>query len=161
MDSLREEHREKLRREAEEAERLRQIQMAQKLDIMRKKKQEYLQYQRQVAMQRIQEQEREMQLRQEQHKYHISMMQGPPQGVPHYQQPIPTQVPYMPPQSQPNPYQVGRTPAPQHHIASQQQYGPHQFPNPTGPSQPQVVGPPPPHYQGYIQGALNTNIILI
>ena len=43
LDALREEHREKLRREAEIAERQRQMQMAQKLDIMRKKKQEYLQ----------------------------------------------------------------------------------------------------------------------
>lgn len=43
LDALREEHREKLRREAEIAERQRQHQMAQKLDIMRKKKQEYLQ----------------------------------------------------------------------------------------------------------------------
>lgn len=43
LNALREEHREKLRREAEMAERQRQLQMAQKLDIMRKKKQEYLQ----------------------------------------------------------------------------------------------------------------------
>jgi len=43
LDALREEHREKLRRQAEEAERIRQMQMAQKLEIMRKKKQEYLQ----------------------------------------------------------------------------------------------------------------------
>ncbi|CAB0010373.1 unnamed protein product [Nesidiocoris tenuis] len=42
LDALREEHREKLRREAEFAEKQRQMQMAQKLDIMRKKKQEYL-----------------------------------------------------------------------------------------------------------------------
>lgn len=68
LDALREEHREKLRREAEEAERQRQLQMAHKLEIMRKKKQEYLQYQRQLALQRIQEQEREMQMRQEQQK---------------------------------------------------------------------------------------------
>lgn len=39
LDALREEHREKLRREAEEAERLRQMQMAHKLEIMRRKKQ--------------------------------------------------------------------------------------------------------------------------
>lgn len=45
LDALRDEHREKLRREAEMAERQRQHQMAQKLDIMRKKKQEYLQVQ--------------------------------------------------------------------------------------------------------------------
>lgn len=43
LDALREEHREKLRRQAEEAERIRQMQMAHKLQIMRKKKQEYLQ----------------------------------------------------------------------------------------------------------------------
>jgi len=43
LDALREEHREKLRRQAEEAERIRQMQMAHKLEIMRKKKQEYLQ----------------------------------------------------------------------------------------------------------------------
>lgn len=39
LDALREEHREQLRRDAEEAERQRQIQMAQKLHIMRQKKQ--------------------------------------------------------------------------------------------------------------------------
>ncbi len=43
LDALREEHRERLRREAEIAERQRQLQMAQKLEIMRQKKQEYLQ----------------------------------------------------------------------------------------------------------------------
>ncbi|XP_043218691.1 hepatocyte growth factor-regulated tyrosine kinase substrate-like isoform X2 [Amphibalanus amphitrite] len=66
LDALREEHRERLRREAEEAQRHRQMQMMQKLEIMRKKKQEYLQYQRQLALQRMQEQEREMARRQEQ-----------------------------------------------------------------------------------------------
>lgn len=78
LDALREEHREKLRRQAEEAERQRQLQMAQKLEIMRKKKQEYLQYQRQLALQRIQEQEREMQMRQEQQKQQYLM--GPQYG---------------------------------------------------------------------------------
>lgn len=43
LDALRFEHREKLRQQAEEAEKIRQMQMAQKLDIMRQKKQEYLQ----------------------------------------------------------------------------------------------------------------------
>ena len=66
LDVLRQEHVEKLRLIAEEQERQRQIQMAHKLDIMRKKKQEYMQYQRQLALQRIQDQEREMQMRQEQ-----------------------------------------------------------------------------------------------
>ena len=39
LDSLREEHREKRRREMEELERQRQIAMAQKLEVMRQKKQ--------------------------------------------------------------------------------------------------------------------------
>ncbi|XP_071033149.1 hepatocyte growth factor-regulated tyrosine kinase substrate [Parasteatoda tepidariorum] len=89
LDALREEHRERMRREAEEAERLRQIQMAQKLEIMRKKKQEYLQYQRQLAIQRMQEQEREMQLRQEQQKQQYQVM---PQAAPY-----PQQHAYVPP----------------------------------------------------------------
>ncbi|XP_054716882.1 hepatocyte growth factor-regulated tyrosine kinase substrate-like [Uloborus diversus] len=81
LDALREEHRERLRREAEEAERQRQIQMAHKLEIMRKQKQEYLQYQRQLAIQRMQEQEREMQMRQEQQKaQNVQPAYPPPQG---------------------------------------------------------------------------------
>ena len=47
LDALREEHRDRLRREAEQAQRNRQMQMMQKLEIMRKKKQEYLQVSRQ------------------------------------------------------------------------------------------------------------------
>uniref|UniRef100_A0A1A9WKJ1 Hepatocyte growth factor-regulated tyrosine kinase substrate n=1 Tax=Glossina brevipalpis TaxID=37001 RepID=A0A1A9WKJ1_9MUSC len=79
LDLLRQEHAEKLRLMAEEQERQRQIQMAQKLEIMRKKKQEYLQYQRQIALKRIQDQEREMQLRQEQQiaQYRISQTAFP------------------------------------------------------------------------------------
>ncbi|RWS26954.1 Hepatocyte growth factor-regulated tyrosine kinase substrate-like protein, partial [Leptotrombidium deliense] len=93
LDSLREEHQEKLRREAEEQERIRQQQMAQKLEIMRKKKQEYLQYQRQMALQRIQEQEREMQMRQEQLKYNLWQQQQQQQQQQQHpqQQPIPQQ----------------------------------------------------------------------
>ncbi|KAG7210481.1 hypothetical protein KM043_012002 [Ampulex compressa] len=90
LDALREEHREKVRRQAEEAERQRQMLMAQKLTIMRRKKQEYLQYQRQLALQKIQEQEREMQMRQEQQKQQyimegyqaVSGFMGPSQGSP-------------------------------------------------------------------------------
>nr|AAN71346.1 RE27138p [Drosophila melanogaster] len=89
LDQLRQEHVEKLRRIAEGQERQRQMQMAQKLDIMRKKKQEYLQYQRQLALQRIQEQEREMQLRQEQQKAQYLMGQSAPP------------FPYMPPSAVP------------------------------------------------------------
>ncbi len=39
LDALREEHREKRRREMEELERQRQIQLAAKLEVMRQKKQ--------------------------------------------------------------------------------------------------------------------------
>ncbi|XP_069511364.1 hepatocyte growth factor-regulated tyrosine kinase substrate isoform X3 [Ambystoma mexicanum] len=73
LNALREEHQEKLRRAAEEAERQRQIQLAQKLEIMRQKKQEYLVMQRQLAIQRLQEQEKERQMRLEQQKQTIQM----------------------------------------------------------------------------------------
>ncbi|XP_034645504.1 hepatocyte growth factor-regulated tyrosine kinase substrate isoform X4 [Trachemys scripta elegans] len=73
LNALRDEHREKLRRAAEEAERQRQIQLAQKLEIMRQKKQEYLEMQRQLAIQRLQEQEKERQMRLEQQKQTIQM----------------------------------------------------------------------------------------
>ncbi|XP_036400578.1 hepatocyte growth factor-regulated tyrosine kinase substrate-like isoform X3 [Megalops cyprinoides] len=73
LNALRDEHREKLRQAAEEAERQRQIQLAQKLEIMRQKKQEYLEMQRQLAIQRLQEQEKERQLRLEQQKHTIQM----------------------------------------------------------------------------------------
>ena len=63
LDDLRSEHAEAIRRQQEEQERIRAYQMAQKLALMRQKKNEYLQYQRQLAMQRMQEQEREMQMR--------------------------------------------------------------------------------------------------
>nr|XP_057904153.1 hepatocyte growth factor-regulated tyrosine kinase substrate isoform X4 [Doryrhamphus excisus] len=73
LNALRDEHREKLRRAAEEAERQRQIQLAQKLEIMRQKKQEYLEMQRQLAIQRLQEQEKERQMRLEHQKHTIQM----------------------------------------------------------------------------------------
>ncbi|XP_018610035.2 hepatocyte growth factor-regulated tyrosine kinase substrate-like isoform X2 [Scleropages formosus] len=73
LNALRDEHREKLRQAAEEAERQRQIQLAHKLEIMRQKKQEYLEMQRQLAIQRLQEQEKERQLRLEQQKHTIQM----------------------------------------------------------------------------------------
>uniref|UniRef100_A0A8C4GGU6 Hepatocyte growth factor-regulated tyrosine kinase substrate n=1 Tax=Dicentrarchus labrax TaxID=13489 RepID=A0A8C4GGU6_DICLA len=65
LNALRDEHREKLRRAAEEAERQRQIQLAQKLEIMRQKKQ--------LAIQRLQEQEKERQMRLEQQKHTVQM----------------------------------------------------------------------------------------
>lgn len=77
LDALREEDRDRKRRMAEEADAIRQRQMAEKLGVMRQKKQEYLQFQRQLALQRIQDQERELQLRKEQQKYGVQ----PPTGV--------------------------------------------------------------------------------
>ncbi|CAL8124153.1 unnamed protein product [Orchesella dallaii] len=83
LDDLRNEHAEAIRRQQEEQERVRAYQMAQKLALMRQKKNEYLQYQRQLAMQRMQEQEREMQLRiaQEQAKVFANVPVGQPWGV--------------------------------------------------------------------------------
>ncbi|XP_059618013.1 hepatocyte growth factor-regulated tyrosine kinase substrate [Phlebotomus argentipes] len=109
LDVLRQEHQEKLRRMAEEMERQRQLQMAHKLEIMRKKKQEYLQYQRQLALQRIQEQEREMQLRQEQQKAQYMM------GAQSF--------PYMPQNAAP----ANQHGSPIHQMANQGVYPPYGF----------------------------------
>ncbi|XP_044759315.1 hepatocyte growth factor-regulated tyrosine kinase substrate [Coccinella septempunctata] len=167
LDALREEHRERLRREAEEAERLRQIQMAQKLEIMRKKKQEYLQYQRQLVLQRVQEQEREMQMRQEQQKqafmggqqypmgYMVSQFppnSAPPVGPYHQYGPVgphPVMVgqgmmPGQPPQSAPP--QMGHMGGPNQGAVGHQQMLPPNY-NPTAgqtnpPPNPGIQGPP-------------------
>uniref|UniRef100_T1IQW8 Hepatocyte growth factor-regulated tyrosine kinase substrate n=1 Tax=Strigamia maritima TaxID=126957 RepID=T1IQW8_STRMM len=98
LDALREDHCDRIRREAEEAERQRQIQMAHKLEIMRKKKQEYLEYQRQLAMQRMQEQELEMQIRHEQKQQFGRVMPvgnypQPPHYVPPQGYNIPGKIP--------------------------------------------------------------------
>ncbi|NWQ82189.1 HGS kinase, partial [Columbina picui] len=83
-----------LRRAAEEAERQRQIQLAQKLEIMRQKKQEYLEMQRQLAIQRLQEQEKERQLRLEQQKQTIQMRaQMPAFSLPYAQVQLLARVP--------------------------------------------------------------------
>lgn len=94
LEALREEERERKRAEAEEAERIRQIQMQEKLEVMRRKKQEYLEYQRQMALQRMQDQERELMMKQEQARQQYSMMQAS----------MPPQQPGMPPQGQPPMY---------------------------------------------------------
>ncbi|XP_069124186.1 hepatocyte growth factor-regulated tyrosine kinase substrate-like isoform X2 [Argopecten irradians] len=92
LNALRDEHREKKRREMEELERQRQIQMAQKLEIMRQKKHEYLEMQRQLALQRLQEQEREMQMRFEQQKHLTQMRQYQNYGYPQ----VPQQYGHVP-----------------------------------------------------------------
>lgn len=75
LDVLQQEHQEKLRQQAEECEQQCQMQMAYILELMRKKKQEYLQYQLQLALQRIQEQDREMKMHRDQQKvmYHMGV----------------------------------------------------------------------------------------
>ncbi|CAH0563464.1 unnamed protein product [Brassicogethes aeneus] len=156
LDALRDEHRDKMRREAEEAERQRQLQMAHKLDIMRKKKQEYLQYQRRLALQRIQEQEREMHMRQEQQKqqylnqyavgpymgspvhnqqqYPVGPQGMPPVGVNYYQGYQPQMLPNVP-QGQPHPGMQQHAPVP---LPSQP------MPNMAHPQNFQGAQPPPP-----------------
>ncbi|OCT58490.1 hypothetical protein XELAEV_18002050mg [Xenopus laevis] len=107
LNALRDEHRENLRRVAEEAERQRQIQLAQKLEIMRQKKQEYLEMQSQLAIQRLQEQEKERQLRLEQQKQTIQMRaQMPAFSLPYAQlQSLPATGGIMYPPSGPPAYQ--------------------------------------------------------
>ena len=69
LDVLREEHREKLRQEAEERHHLMQLQMVAKLDTLRLKKREYLEYQRQIAYQQMQAQEQELMRRKQMSAY--------------------------------------------------------------------------------------------
>ncbi|XP_072044628.1 hepatocyte growth factor-regulated tyrosine kinase substrate-like [Amphiura filiformis] len=159
LDALREDHREKLRREAEEAERVRQIQLAQKLEVMRQKKQEYLQHQQQLALQRLQEQEREMQIRLEQQKHEQQMrqvqytaslygqqmmgMQPPPQGgmplPPGAGQMLPGQYSQQPQTFSPPNSMQG---SPQHAYNSPQNY-PSGAPPPGQMDQPSSMGAPP------------------
>nr|CAG4643178.1 EOG090X05AE [Ilyocryptus agilis] len=154
LDALREEHRERLRREAEEAERQRQIQMAQKLEIMRKKKQEYLQYQRQLAMQRMQEEEREMQMRMEQQKQMYQMRGQMPPGMPPGAVPMPMQQPQgmqppMPGYPVPQPHGPYMGPPQQQPPYSQEMWsagGGHPMP------QYQLPGPQPVHGSGTMPG---------
>jgi len=108
LDALREEELERKRREQEELERQRQAQLAAKLEVMRKKKAEYLEYQRQIAMQRMAEQEREIAKMAEANKVNYQQQQ---QGMynmymPYgYPQPGPGMIPNhgMPPSSQQQP----------------------------------------------------------
>lgn len=167
LDALREEHSEQMRRQAEEAERQRQIQMAHKLQIMRQQKREYLQYQHQLALQKMQEQEREMQMRQEMHKQQFYMgygvaPPGPPQGVPPQSVPphsLPSQAPLpqaLPPHSLP-PQVMPPQVVPQH-LPPQAQLPPQAHPQqgmPPQPLPPQMMMqqglPPQPHPQGAVQ----------
>lgn len=68
LNALRDEHQENKRRQAMERERQRQIQLAVKLEDLRQKKQAYLEYQRQLHLQSLAEQEAEMQARLDQQR---------------------------------------------------------------------------------------------
>lgn len=68
LNALRDDHMEIKKRQALERERQRQMQLAIKLDDMRQKKQAYLEYQRQLHLQRLAEQEAEMQARLDQQR---------------------------------------------------------------------------------------------
>ncbi|KAK3882102.1 hypothetical protein Pcinc_013508 [Petrolisthes cinctipes] len=154
LEALREEHRDRVRREREEQERLRQMQMMQKLEIMRKKKQEYLEYQRQLALHRMAESEREI--------FNKTGVVGPPgpvysMGYPHYppapgpgQPPGPLPSHMFPPQ----PEGPAQGPAPPNPIPYQPHPPQYQPPPgmplgppgpPHGPSGPQGPPPGPPH----------------
>ncbi len=80
-------------------------QMREKLELMRQKKQEYLQYQRQLALQRMQEQEREMLLRQEHAKHQYMMQQQQQQQLQFHPAMYGVMPGVTPPQMMPNPYQ--------------------------------------------------------
>lgn len=80
LDALREEHQEKVRQMAAEAERIRQSQLASKLELMREKKSQMMQYQRELALQRIQAQE--MMLRQQPPATYQVSLDGPTQQLP-------------------------------------------------------------------------------
>ncbi|UJR35676.1 hypothetical protein I4U23_028426 [Adineta vaga] len=68
LNALREEHLENKKHQAMERERQRQMQLAVKLDDMRQKKHAYLEYHRQIHLQRLAEQEAEMQARLDQQR---------------------------------------------------------------------------------------------
>jgi len=118
LDALREEEMDRKRREQEELERQRQLQLASKLEVMRKKKAEYLEYQRQVALQRMADQEREVAkmaeankanyMQQQQGMYNMYLPYGYPQqgmlppgqpGMPHMPGMLPPGNGMLPPGS--------------------------------------------------------------
>jgi len=137
LEALREEEAERRRLEAEELERQRQVQIQAKLEVMRKKKAEYLEYQRQLAMQRMAEQEREVQKKAEASKAAYMQQYGmymPPMQQPGYPYQHPGQVMHqqqsmMPPGAvlgPPGPHPGGHQ-QPQPHMFQHQQLPPEQL----------------------------------
>ena len=62
LNALREEHKQETRRQAEEAERQRQLLLAQKMELMRQKKREYLENQRAATLARMAENQAQLQV---------------------------------------------------------------------------------------------------
>merc|ERR1719376_389411 len=149
LDALREEEMDRKRREQEELERQRQVQLAAKLEVMRKKKAEYLEYQRQVALQRMADQEREVAKMAEANK--LSYQQQP-QGMYNMYLPYGFQQPGMHPHGQPGmppiPGQPGMPPSGMPPVTVQPGMQPPVSGQPG--MQPPVSGQPgvPPHYSG-------------
>jgi len=167
LNALREEEAERRRREAAEVERQRQIAMAQKLEVLRQKKQELLEYQRQMALQRLQQQEQEMMMKQEmmkqemmkqqqQQQYAMQQMQwgaqamgppGPGQGMMYNPAGGPPMQGYPPPQYQmPGP---GTTFSPD---GSPAHRPPGNFAPPPNYAGPVAYGAPPPAQAPYMAG---------
>eukprot|EP00092_Neocalanus_flemingeri_P078027 GFUD01096967.1.p1 GENE.GFUD01096967.1~~GFUD01096967.1.p1 ORF type:complete len:358 (+),score=139.23 GFUD01096967.1:220-1293(+) len=165
LDALREEEMDRKRMEQEELERQRQVQLAAKLEVMRKKKAEYLEYQRQVALQRMADQEREVTkmaeankanyMQQQQGMYNMYLPYGYPQqgmhppgqpGMPHTQG--------MPPGQPGMPHTQGMLPPGQPGMPHTQGMLPPGAAQPgmppLGPGQPGMLPPGP--YPGYPYG---------
>ncbi|CAF0865292.1 unnamed protein product [Adineta steineri] len=106
LNALRDEHVENKKRQALERERQRQIQLAVKLDDMRQKKQAYLEYHRQIHLQRLAEQEAEMQARLDQQRRYAQQREQQNQvdyrinQIPYVQPPLSSVDYYHHPQQQ-------------------------------------------------------------
>lgn len=92
LDALRHEHKEEMKRRKEEAERQRQILLAQKLEMMRLKKREYLESQRAATLARMAESQAALHAKREANRT-IQVQKQNPQGY-QYQQPVPAYQQY-------------------------------------------------------------------
>lgn len=93
LDSMRNQHREKLHQQELEQEMLRRMQMEQKLELMRQQKQEYLEYQRQLQIQRQLEIEQQQQFKAQQQQQ-FQFQNAPQFATAGYQPPVVSQ--YVP-----------------------------------------------------------------
>lgn len=105
LDALRHEHKEEMKRRKEEAERQRQIMLAQKLELMRQKKREYLESQRAATLARMAESQAALHAKREANRT-IQVQKQIPTG---YQYPVPLSQPtfnqYQPNHLPPEQYQ--------------------------------------------------------